>query len=187
LVNELKQKKEIGILDQPNFEFLIKLIKKAESQNEIVNIITLGTHYYKTGLKFSPKLEKETSNIHYFEKNINLSFKQIKGERNKLIIGDNYHALQNLLISHRNKIDIIYIDPPYGCNNMGEGAKTNFENAHLSRDHLLSSLKPRLELAKQLLTENGVIFCSIDDKNQAYVKCLFDDIFGEKNFLCNFI
>ena len=187
LVEDLKRKKELGILEGPNFDFLIKLIKKAESENEIVNICTLGTYYYETGLKFSPKLEIETNYIHYFEKNSDLSFKQQKGENNKLIIGDNYHALQNLLISHRNKIDIIYIDPPYGCNDMGEGAKTNYENEHLSRNHLLSSLKPRLTLAKQLLSQNGVIFCSIDDKNQAHIKLLMDEIFREKNFINNFM
>ncbi len=46
-------------------------------------------------------------------------------------------------------------------------------------------LYPRLVLAKQLLSEEGVIFCSIDDRNQAYLKCLFDDVFGEQNFLLN--
>jgi adenine-specific DNA-methyltransferase len=187
LIKDLEVKKEQGILEKPNFDFLIKLIKKAQSENEIVNICTLGTGYYKTTLKFSPKLEVETSKIHYFCKNKSLSFKQPKGENNKLIIGDNYHALQNLLISYRSKIDVIYIDPPYGCNSMGEGAKTNYGNEHLNRNHLLSSLKPRLTLAKQLLSSSGLIFCSIDDSNQAYIKCLFDDIFGEKNFLCNFV
>lgn len=44
-------------------------------------------------------------------------------------------------------------------------------------------LKPRLEIAKMLLKDDGVIFCSIDDRNQAYLKCLFDDIFGEGNFV----
>ena len=187
LIKDLEVKKEQGILEKPNFDFLIKLIKKAQSENEIVNICTLGTGYYKTTLKFSPKLEVETSKIHYFCKNKSLSFKQPKGENNKLIIGDNYHALQNLLISYRSKIDVIYIDPPYGCNSMGEGAKTNYGNEHLNRNHLLSSLKPRLTLAKQLLSSSGLIFCSIDDSNQAYIKCLFDDIFEKKNFLCNFV
>ncbi len=104
---------------------------------------------------------------------------------NKLIIGDNYPALLNLLIQYRNKINIIYIDPPYGKNNIGEFAKTNYEN-NISRETLLSMLYPRLILAKQLLTDDGVIFCSIDDRNQAYVKGLFDEVFGEENFLCNF-
>lgn len=95
----------------------------------------------------------------------------------KLIIGDNYQALQNLLIQYRGKIDVIYIDPPYGKDSMGEFAKTNYNNA-ITRDNLLSMLYPRLVLARQLLSDGGVIFCSIDDKNQAYVKCLFDEIFG---------
>ena len=65
---------------------------------------------------------------------------------------------------------------------MGGFADTNYENA-ISRDNLLSMLKPRLELAKELLSPEGVIFCSIDDKNQAYLKLLFDQVFGEGNFV----
>ena len=64
---------------------------------------------------------------------------------------------------------------------MGESAKTNYENT-ISRDNLLSMLYPRLVLAKQLLAPEGIIFCSIDDRNHAYVKCLFDDVFEESNF-----
>ena len=81
---------------------------------------------------------------------------------------------------------MIYIDPLYGKDSMGEFAQTNYENA-ITRDNLLSMLYPRLFLAKQLLSDGGVIFCSIDDKNQAYVKCLFDEVFGESNFVANFI
>lgn len=69
---------------------------------------------------------------------------------------------------------------------MGEFAETNYENA-ITRDNLLSMLYPRLMLAKDLLTEKGVIFCSIDDRNYAYVKCLFDEIFGEMNFISSLI
>ena len=87
-----------------------------------------------------------------------------------------------LLVSFNGKIDIIYIDPPYGKDNLGEFAKTNYENA-ISRDNLLSMLYSRLILAKQLLNEDGIIYCSIDDKNQAYIKCLLDEIFGEQNFV----
>lgn len=65
-------------------------------------------------------------------------------------------------------------------------AKTNYENK-LDRDALLSMLQPRLELAKELLSSEGVIFCSIDDKNQAHVKLLMDKIFQEKNFINNFM
>lgn len=108
------------------------------------------------------------------------------GGDHSLIIGDNYDALLNLLITHRNKIDVIYIDPPYGANSMGEFAETNYENS-INRDNLLSMLYPRLMLAKDLMTEKGVIFCSIDDRNYAYIKCLFDEIFGEANFISSIV
>lgn len=67
---------------------------------------------------------------------------------------------------------------------MGEFAQTNYTNS-ITRDNLLSMLYSRLLLAKQFLREDGVIFCSIDDRNQAYVKGLFDEIFGERNFIAN--
>ena len=122
-----------------------------------------------------------TDSIKYFKKNEKLSFRTDDAKPvNKLIIGDNYQALQNLLIQYKGQIDVIYIDPPYGKDSMGEFAKTNYTNA-ITRDNLLSMLYPRLILAKQLLSDEGVIFCSIDDKNQAYVKCLFDEVFGEEN------
>jgi adenine-specific DNA-methyltransferase len=128
-----------------------------------------------------------TDTIKYFKKNEILSFVQDKNAlTHKLIIGDNYDVLLNLLVEYRGKIDVIYIDPPYGKDSMGEFAKNNYDNA-ITRDNLLSLLYPRLVLARQLLSENGVIFCSIDDKNQAYVKGLFDEVFGENNFISNFI
>ncbi len=67
---------------------------------------------------------------------------------------------------------------------MGQSAGTNYKNSY-DREDLLSMLYPRLNLAKQLLSDEGVIFCSIDDKNQAYVKGLFDEIFGEENFVAS--
>lgn len=106
--------------------------------------------------------------------------------KHTLIIGDNYPALQNLLITYKEKVKVIYIDPPYGKDDLGEFAKTNYHNA-ITRDNLLSMLYPRLQLAKELLKDDGVIFCSIDDRNQAYVKCLFDEVFGEGNFVANLI
>jgi adenine-specific DNA-methyltransferase len=70
--------------------------------------------------------------------------------------------------------------------NEGEFAKTNYDNK-LDRDALLSMLEPRLEIARQLLSDDGVIFCSIDDRNQAHLKLLFDRIFGEYNFIANIV
>ena len=153
-----------------------------QSNDEAINIAALGTTYKRTGLHFDKRLEKMSDTIKYFKKNEKLSFHTDNNKpTNKLIIGDNYEALQNLLIQYRGKIDVIYIDPPYGKDSMGEFAATNYNNA-ITRDNLLSMLYPRLELAKQLLSDEGVIFCSIDDKNQAYVKCLFDEVFRENNY-----
>lgn len=174
------------VLEPTNAELLKKLIHMADNDNEAMSIAALGTTYKRTGLHFDKRLEKMDHSIRYFKKNENLSFHTDDSKpTHKLIIGDNYEAMQNLLIQYKGCVDVIYIDPPYGKDNMGDFAKTNYENA-ITRDNLLSMLYPRLVLAKLLLADTGVIFCSIDDKNQAYVKCLFDEVFGERNHITSF-
>ncbi len=185
LIAELDKRIEDKIIEKTNADLLKKLIEQAETINEAIMIAELGTTYKRTGFHFDKRLEKMTDTIKYFKKNEILSFIQDKNAlTHKLIIGDNYDALLNLLIEYRGKIDVIYIDPPYGKDSMGEFAQTNYDNA-ITRDNLLSMLYPRLVLARQLLSDSGVIFCSIDDKNQAYVKGLFDEVFGESNFVGN--
>ena len=185
LISDLKTRVEDRILEPENLKLLSKLINQSETIQEAIEIAKLGTSYKRTGFHFDQKIEKLGGTIKYFKKNEKLSFTQKEAKNtHKLIIGDNFDALQNLLISYKNKIDVIYIDPPYGKDDMGEFAVTNYNNA-ITRDNLLSMLYPRLVLARQLLSEEGVIFCSIDDKNQAYVKCLFDEIFGENNFVAS--
>lgn len=185
LIAEIEKRVSDKILEQSNADLLIKLINNADSLDEAINIAALGTTYKRTGLHFDKRLEKMSDRIKYFKKNEALSFHTDDSKpTHKLIIGDNYEALQNLLIEYRGKVDVIYIDPPYGKDSMGEFAATNYNNA-ITRDNLLSMLYPRLVLAKQLLSDSGVIFCSIDDKNQAYIKCLFDDVMGEGNFIDN--
>ncbi len=185
LISDLKTRVEDRILEPENLKLLSKLINQSETIQEAIEIAKLGTSYKRTGFHFDQKIEKLGGTIKYFKKNEKLSFTQKEAKNtHKLIIGDNFDALQSLLISYKNKIDVIYIDPPYGKDDMGEFAVTNYNNA-ITRDNLLSMLYPRLVLARQLLSEEGVIFCSIDDKNQAYVKCLFDEIFGENNFVAS--
>lgn len=181
LIAQLDKRVADKILEPTNAELLKKLIANANSDNEAMMIAELGTTYKRTGLHFDTRLEKMTDDIHYFKKNETLSFHTDEGKPiHKLIIGDNYEALQNLLIQYRGAIDVIYIDPPYGKDSMGEFAKTNYQNA-ITRDNLLSMLYPRLMLAKMLLSNTGVIFCSIDIRNYAYTKCLMDEVFGEAN------
>ena len=183
MLAEIDQRVEDKVLEPSNAELLKKLIIQADDDDEAIKIMSLGTTYKKTGLHYEKRLEKMDSSIRYFKKNEKLSFTTDKNRPvHKLIIGDNYEALLNLLIQYKKGIDVIYIDPPYGKDSMGEFADTNYENG-ITRDNLLSMLYPRLMLAKQLLKNNGVIFCSIDDKNQAYLKCLFDEVFGENSYV----
>jgi adenine-specific DNA-methyltransferase len=187
ILSDLEKRVKDKILEQSNSDLLKKLVEKADTLDEAIKIAELGTTYKLTGFHFDKRLDKESNTISYFKKNNELSFKtDPKAKTHKLIVGDNYPALLNLLVEYKGKIDVIYIDPPYGKDNMGEFAETNYDNA-ITRDNLLSMLYPRLMVAKLLLSESGVIFCSIDDRNQAYVKCLFDEVFGEGNFVGNFI
>lgn len=183
-ISQINQYVEMKALEKSNADLLIKLISNAENPNEVISIFQLGSTYKRTGLHYDKRLEKFQGNtIKFFKKNEALSFSDGTAlPHNKLIVGENYDALLNLLIEYRGKIDVIYIDPPYGKDKMGEFAKTNYDNA-ITRDNLLSMLHPRLLLAKQLLSPEGVIFVSIDDKNQAYIKCLMDEVFGETNFV----
>ncbi|MDR1691343.1 MAG: site-specific DNA-methyltransferase, partial [Rickettsiales bacterium] len=184
---DIKNRVNDKILEPANADLLKKLISNADNLDEAIKIAELGTTYKRTGFHFDKRLEKTTDTISFFKKNDKLSFETDKGAMtHKLVIGDNYQALLNLLIEYKGLIDIIYIDPPYGKDSMGEFAQTNYENA-ITRDNLLSMLYPRLYLAKQLLSDTGVIFCSIDDKNQAYIKGLFDEVFEESNFVGNII
>lgn len=186
LIEDIKQRVNDKILEESNAALLIKLIRQADDDKEAIAISALGTTYKRTGLHFDKRLDKPSSTIKFLKKNTELSFTtDVNKPIHKLIIGDNYDALLNLLVQYRGKIDVIYFDPPYGKDSMGEFAKTNYDNA-ITRDNLLSMLYPRLVVAKQLLSADGVIFCSIDDRNQAYVKCLFDEIFGEKNHITCF-
>ena len=185
LIDEINLRVDDKILERSNADLLIKLINQAETLTEAISIAELGTTYKRTGFHFDKRLEKIGNTIKYFKKNEKLSFSDGRGDvPNKLIVGDNYDALLNLLVEYKGRIDIIYIDPPYGKDSMGEFAQTNYNNA-LTRDNLLSMLYPRLLIAKKLLSKDGVIFCNIDDKNHSYVKCLMDEVFGETAFLLN--
>lgn len=185
LIDEINRRVDDKILERSNADLLIKLINQAETLTEAIAIAELGTTYKRTGFHFDKRLEKIGNTIKYFKKNEKLSFSDGSDDiPNKLIIGDNYDALLNLLVEYKGRIDVIYIDPPYGKDSMGEFAQTNYNNA-LTRDNLLSMLYPRLLIAKKLLSKDGVIFCNIDDKNHSYVKCLMDEVFGETAFLLN--
>ena len=102
-----------------------------------------------------------------------------------LIEGDNLEALTTLSYTHEGKIDVIYIDPPYNTGNKDFVYNDSFVDSEDSYRHSkwLSFMSKRLRIAKRLLSDRGVIFISIDDNEQANLKLLCDEVFGERNFV----
>ena len=106
-----------------------------------------------------------------------------------LIEGDNLEALTALSFTHEGKIDVIYIDPPYNTGNKDFVYNDSFVDSEDSFRHSkwLSFMNKRLQIAKQLLSDKGVIFISIDDNEQANLKLLCDIVFGERLFVTDLI
>lgn len=130
---------------------------------------------------------------------------------NIFIEGDNLEVLKVLQKQYHNAIKMIYIDPPYNTgkdfvypDNFQEGLQnylefskqvdegnkkisTNTETAGRYHSNWLNMMYPRLKLARNLLTDDGVIFISIDDTEQANLKRLCDEVFGESNFIASIV
>lgn len=135
-----------------------------------------------------------------------------QNSENLLIKGDNLEVLKHLKNAYSESIKMIYIDPPY--NTGGDGFVYNDDRKFTSEQLMrlagieldeakrileftrskanshsawLTFMYPRLYIARELLREDGVIFISIDDNEQAQLKLLCDEVFGEENFVANFI
>lgn len=130
---------------------------------------------------------------------------------NIYIEGDNLEVLRILKQSYKGRVKMIYIDPPYNTGNdfiypdnykmavdeymkltgqvdeKGKALTTNQKSNGAFHTNWLNMMLPRLMLARELLTEDGVIFISIDDNEQANLKLLCDDVFGEENCLANLV
>lgn len=106
-----------------------------------------------------------------------------------LIEGDNLDALVALTYTHEGKIDVIYIDPPYNTGNKDFIYNDCFVDKESPYRHSLwlSFMSRRLKIAKRLLSDKGVIFISIDDNEQAQLKLLCDEVFGERSFVSQII
>ncbi|MEK1376091.1 DNA methyltransferase [Limosilactobacillus fermentum] len=140
--------------------------------------------------------------------------KQNKGEgkdsNNLFFTGDNLEVLRHLQNNYQNKIDVIYIDPPYNTGSDGFVYPDSFEysdeklkdmfgldddqverlksiQGKSSHSAWLTFMYPRLVLAKHLLTDKGVLFVSIDDNEDANLSELLESIFGNQNFVAQFI
>jgi len=107
-----------------------------------------------------------------------VSVNDITEEDNLLIKGNNLLALHCLKRKYAGKVKLIYIDPPYNTGNDSFKYNDNFNHSSW-----LTFMKNRLEIARELLRDDGVIFIQCDDNEQAYLKCLMDEIFGRINFI----
>ena len=111
------------------------------------------------------------------------------GQMNFLIEGDNLASLQLLEKTHKGRIQMIYIDPPYNTGNKDftyDDSKVDGLDG-FRHSKWLSFMDSRLRIAKKLLSSQGVIFISIDDNEMSTLKSLCDNIFGEHNFVANVI
>jgi adenine-specific DNA-methyltransferase len=107
---------------------------------------------------------------------------QINHQQDNLLIkGNNLFALYSLLPIYQGKVKLIYIDPPYNTGNDGFKYNDNFNHSTW-----LIFMKNRLEVARELLSDDGVIFVQCDDNEQAYLKVLMDEVFGRGEFVSCF-
>jgi DNA modification methylase len=170
--------------------------KKLEqlSKEELIELVRTLKKRKKYGLVWEDKPEQAVENfgssLPFLSEVPGMALSKLEGSPTNFIIeGDNFHALTVLSYTHSGKIDLIYIDPPYNT-----GSKDFvYNDTYVDREDTfrhskwLSFISRRLVLAKDLLTDDGVIFISIGEDEFAQLKVLCDDIFGEENYLTNFI
>ena len=101
---------------------------------------------------------------------------------NRLIYGDNLLALKALEAEFAGKVKCVFIDPPYNT-----GSAFEHYDDGLEHSLWLSLMRDRLEIIRQLLSNNGSLWITIDDNESHYLKVLCDEVFGRRNFICNVI
>ena len=112
--------------------------------------------------------------------------KDKNGPVNILIEGDNYHALSVLNYTHKGKIDVIYIDPPYNTGAKDWKYNNDFVDINDGYRHSkwISMMNNRLVLAKKLLKRDGVLICAIDENEQAHLGTLLEELFPDHEIHC---
>ncbi len=156
-------------------EELLKLIEKQEKE--------LKSKKY--GLVWDSEREPEqvvldcANNLPVLKRAKGKEIRTDDGEDNILIEGDNYHALTVLNYTHKEKIDMIYIDPPYNTGNKSWKYNNNFVEKDDAYWHSkwLNMMEKRLNIAKRLLTKNGCLICAIDENEFANLCLLFRKVF----------
>lgn len=122
--------------------------------------------------------DKVLTNFKRFDADGEHEVKEVSDTDNLIIKGNNLIALHSLKKRFAEKVKLIYIDPPYNTGNDSFGYNDSFNHSTW-----LTFIKNRFTIAKDLLSEDGVIFVQCDDNEQAYLKVLMDEIFGIQNFI----
>ena len=204
--NEIKKlKMNFPQLFNKDGEFFLDRFKEMLKQNDIIftkegyELKFLGKSY----ARYLSSTKTETFIVPNIEEN---EKEENKNSENLYIIGDNLDALKHLLGSYSSKIKCIYIDPPYNTGSDGFVYPDNFSfdvkkladivgieeeeaeriinlKGKSSHSAWLTFMYPRLILARELLSDDGAVFISIDDNEQANLKLICDEIFGEENFV----
>lgn len=162
------------VLDFPHKDCVLEggMTKEDIGKNEVFYHNVLAKE--EIDLMLSPKV---LTSVKRYDKNGEQEVTKFNDTDNLIIKGNNLIALHTLKKRFAGKVKLIYIDPPYNTKN------DSFKyNDKFSRSTWLTFMKNRLEVAKELLADNGVIFVQIDYNEAHYLKILMDDIFGESNF-----
>ena len=209
-MNDVFEKIDLDSVDWKSsrkfFESLGEALDKLDDKDESYNFTWVGKRksIVEAGAPINKILHPDVEASKDFDKT-----------KNMLIVGDNLDALKLLQESYLGKIKMIYIDPPYNTGNdfvyhdnfiikkdcYQDSTKDESGTVLVSEDKFaenskangrfhsdwLSMIYPRLKLARNLLTDDGVIFISIDDNEQANLKKLCDEVFGEDNFVADLI
>ena len=178
-------------------EHLLDICSKIKKQEpvEIVEIAEL--EQFIKSMKYGLNFEKHEEPVDRMLRTHIPVFKEFKevinnpesADCNFLLEGDNLHSLKLLEKTHKGRIDVCYLDPPYNTLNedFAYGDKMLDENDGFKHSKWLSFMKERLQIARKLLADDGVIFISIDDNELYDLKLLCNEIFGEENFINNFM
>ncbi len=177
-------------------------IANTTSNNQGYELTFAGKGIARAKANSPTKLELKTE----FAQSKNFDSENINKTNNVVIRGDNIEVLKILYQNYHNKIKVIYIDPPYNTESenfiyndnfkqsenelierfgLNEDTSDFLHNVYGTRSHSgwLAFMYPRLKLARDLLIDDGAIFISIDDNEQANLKILMDEIFGDDNFV----
>lgn len=187
-LSKIKREKMLDYLEK------LKEINNDDENIRAITEIENALNEKKYGLVWEEHSEKVDEmlehNIPIFVEDVNRKITANENEPyNFLLEGDNLHSLKLLEKTHKGKIDVIYIDPPYNTGYKDFIYDDCFVDKTDGYAHSkwLSFMEKRLVIARELLRDEGVIFISIDDNEQAQLKLLCDSVFGEDNFIGEYI